>query len=144
MNVQKVYTRGLNFLGQCGLGKKNNHIEKFTQVKNLPLDLDSVYTNYGGSFILSKDKKEVYYFGCDWDLRSFMRTTNAYCNMPSFMKMVKLVWPFLKGIPYNPCILHHFEEPVNHFSVGGNFAIAICNNYISYGIGDNYWVSFII
>lgn len=141
MIVQKVYTRGLNFLGQCGLGKKANYIEQFTQVKNLPLELDSVYTNYGGSYVLSADKKEVFYFGNDWDVRSFLRIINAYNSIPKTMTFVKGIWPAFKNQSFNPCILHKFLQPIKEFNVGGSFALAVNTHHKVHGIGDNYWVS---
>jgi hypothetical protein len=49
--MQKIYSRGLNFHGQCGLGRSIKSTEKF-----LPIDINekikNIYTNYGTSYAL--------------------------------------------------------------------------------------------
>jgi hypothetical protein len=49
--MQKIYSRGLNYHGQCGLGSGIKYTEKF-----LPIEINekirNIYTNYGASYAL--------------------------------------------------------------------------------------------
>lgn len=51
--MNKIFSRGLNFHGQCGLGKEVKYsLEKFVQIPNLNYKIDSVYSNFGQNFAL--------------------------------------------------------------------------------------------
>lgn len=41
----RLFSRGLNYHGQCGLGKKIVHTnEKFEEIVNIPNNINSVYS----------------------------------------------------------------------------------------------------
>jgi hypothetical protein len=51
--MKKIFCRGLNFHGQCGLGKKVKYsLEKFSEMPDFNLPIKNVYTNLGHSFAL--------------------------------------------------------------------------------------------
>lgn len=53
--MSKLYSRGLNFFGQCGLGKIK-HSPNFQQVTDSNDKFSRIYTNNGMSFALSNGK----------------------------------------------------------------------------------------
>ena len=133
----KLFTKGLNFHGQCGLGKEIQYsINKFMEV-SLPEDIDSVYTNTAHSFLLSHTKKTIYYFGFSWDLRSFIRTSNYFNSIPRIMTFSKSIWPPLMSFPNSISILGTFPNTIEQISVGGAYALALDSEGIAYSIGDN-------
>lgn len=53
MKSLKLFSRGLNFHGQCGLGNKVLHTsEKFIQIPNFPNNIHSIYTGLAHNAIL--------------------------------------------------------------------------------------------
>jgi hypothetical protein len=51
--MKKVFSRGFNFHGQCGLGSDVQYsLEKFSEIKNIPSNVSKVCTNLGHSFAL--------------------------------------------------------------------------------------------
>jgi len=86
--MKRVFCRGLNLHGQCGLGKDIKYItEKFVELP-MSLPIKNIYTNLAHSFALGNDKKCVYYWGFNWDIRSFYRTTAVFQMFP------RLLWSF--------------------------------------------------
>lgn len=138
--TSSLFSRGLNFHGQCGLGRAVKYsVNSFMQV-NIPTDILSVHTNQGNTFVLSSDRKKIYYFGFYWDTRSFLRSASAFQYMPRFLTLMSYFWPPLRNYPHSPCILHYFDDEVIQLEVGGAFAIALTKNGRAYSIGDNTWV----
>ena len=140
MKVNRLYVRGYNFLGQCGLGNKIPYTkDEFVPLTTLPYDIKSIQTNYGSNFLLADNNKTLYYFGFNWDLRSFIRTTAAYQSTPFVMSMIKKVWPTFKSFPYSPSILNEFENEVIQYDVGASYGLVLDNQGSVFSIGDNYW-----
>lgn len=135
-----LFSRGLNFHGQCGLGRAIKYsLNQFRQV-NIPNDILSVHTNQGHTFVLSTDRKKVYYFGFYWDTRSFLRSASAFQYMPRFITIISSLWPPLRNYPHSPSILHEFDDEIIQLEVGGAFAVALTKSGRAYSIGDNAWV----
>jgi alpha-tubulin suppressor-like RCC1 family protein len=140
MKVNRLYVRGYNFLGQCGLGKKIPYTnDEFIPLTTLPYDIKSVQSNYGSNFLLAEDNKTLYYFGFNWDLRSFIRTTAAYQSFPFLVNLIKKVWPTFKTFPYSPSILNEFKTEIIKYDVGASFGLVLDKEGSVYSIGDNYW-----
>jgi hypothetical protein len=57
MKSTRLFSRGLNYHGQCGLGKNLHHTnEKFIEVKNIPRNIHSIYSGMGhNAFLLEGD-----------------------------------------------------------------------------------------
>jgi hypothetical protein len=53
--MSKIYSRGLNYYGQCGLGKLK-HTSQFLPIEIKNEEFARVFTNYGMSFALTKGK----------------------------------------------------------------------------------------
>jgi hypothetical protein len=89
--MKKIFCRGLNFHGQCGLGKHVKYsIDKFVEIP-LPVPMKHVYTNLAHSFALGEDEKSVYYWGFNWDIRSFFRTSIVLQLFPRIMTNLKVL-----------------------------------------------------
>jgi hypothetical protein len=89
--MKRIFSRGLNYHGQCGLGKELVHsMEKFTEL-DTKLPITKIYTNLANTFALDEDSKTVYYWGFNWDIRSFFRTAVLLNSAPRFMYMMKVI-----------------------------------------------------
>ena len=88
--MKKVFSRGLNIHGQCGLGHKIYHSsEKFTEIP-MKLPIIKIKSNIGHTVALDEDKKTIYFWGFNWDLRSFFRIGMIYNYAPNFIKIFKV------------------------------------------------------
>jgi hypothetical protein len=88
--MKKILCRGLNFHGQCGLGNDVIHtFDKFIEVP-IPYAVKNVYTNLAHSFALGEDEKTVYYWGFNWDIRSFFRTAAFLQIFPRLINNFKV------------------------------------------------------
>lgn len=67
--------------------------------------------------------KTVYFWGFNWDIRSFIRTSAFHQAFPSLMRMVKMFWPPLKTYPNSPSVLHVFDNKIVDISVGGGHVL---------------------
>jgi hypothetical protein len=105
--MKKIFSRGLNFHGQCGLGKNIiSSTEKFTELEiNLPIS--KIETNLGSTFALDDNMKTVYYWGFNWDTRSFFRTAMFLNTVPNFMTLAK-VKPKLNFFHNIKIVIYHF------------------------------------
>lgn len=55
--MRSIYSRGLNFHGQCGLGKNVAYsLEKFTKIPDFPCQIKKVSTNIGHTLALDEGK----------------------------------------------------------------------------------------
>jgi hypothetical protein len=88
--MKRIFSRGLNFHGQCGLGQDMYYsLEKFTELRmNLPIK--RIVSNVGHTLALDENQKTVYFWGFNWDLRSFFRTAAAYNFLPRFLQFLKV------------------------------------------------------
>jgi len=60
MKTQKLFSRGLNYHGQCGLGNKILHTnEKFYEVSNIPNNIHSIHTGLAHNALLLEG---IYFF----------------------------------------------------------------------------------
>lgn len=135
MKKYKLLVRGLNFHGQCGLGKKINYTgDKYILNENIPDTIYKVEANQGHTFLLDKNNKTIYFFGFNWDLRSFLRVTHIYQRFPKFLQALKYFYPPLSGFPCKPCIIGEFVNQIIQFDVGGAFALVLDGNYFKFYI----------
>ena len=89
--MKRIFCRGLNFHGQCGLGKDIQFIQDKFITLPISLPLKNIYTNLAHSFGLGEDQKSVYYWGFNWDIRSFFRTTAVFQMFPRLMWNFKVI-----------------------------------------------------
>ena len=64
MKTQKLFSRGLNYHGQCGLGHKilQTH-EKFIQIPDIPKNIYSIHTGLAhNALLLDGNIKNYFYF----------------------------------------------------------------------------------
>ena len=88
--MKRIFSRGLNFHGQCGLGKNIiSSTEKFTELE-VTLPIKNIETNLGSTFALDNNMKTVYYWGFNWDTRSFFRTAMFLNTVPNLMTLAKV------------------------------------------------------
>jgi len=93
--MKKVFSRGLNYHGQCGLGNNIFHsMEKFTELQT-KLPITNLYTNIAHTVALGNDSKSIYYWGFNWDIRSFIRTSMLVNTAPNFMRLMKVFFIFI-------------------------------------------------
>lgn len=138
MKNHRLYVRGLNYLGQCGLGKKVQYTgTSFIPNDFLPNTINKVHCNQAHNFILDSNNKTIYFFGFRWDLRSIIRTTLLYQKLPNLMQIAKYIVPTLYSFPFNPCELAKFDEEILEIDVGGAFACIINSKGLAYSVGDN-------
>lgn len=134
----KLFVRGSNILGECGLGKKVvNTGGKFIENFNIPDGIKQIESNMGGNYLLSSDSKTVYYFGFKWDLRSYIRINNTYPKFPRLFELLKKIWHPLKCFPTNVCILGQFDKKIIQMEVGGSFGIVLDEDGNVFVIGEN-------
>ena len=57
--MRRVFSRGLNIHGQCGLGRKIEYqLEEFKEIEILKhFPVENIYTNYASNFALLKGLK---------------------------------------------------------------------------------------
>jgi alpha-tubulin suppressor-like RCC1 family protein len=140
--MKKIFCRGLNFHGQCGLGRDVKYsIDKFVELP-LPVPIKNIYTNLAHSFALSEDEKSVYYWGFNWDIRSFFRTSMILQMFPRTMNNLKVklrlilfftkkkFWGPLKNYPMSPSFLHSFNEKIVDIQVGGAHCLFLDSNFL--------------
>ena len=61
MKIQKLFSRGLNYHGQCGLGNKIIHTnEKFIEVPNIPKNINSIHTGLAHNALLLNGNSNKY------------------------------------------------------------------------------------
>lgn len=57
--MKRVFSRGLNYHGQCGLGKEIMHsVEMFSEI-NLPYPIKNVYASQAHSIALHEGKSGI-------------------------------------------------------------------------------------
>jgi hypothetical protein len=88
--MKRIFSRGLNFHGQCGLGQDVYYsLEKFTELK-IKLPIKKIVSNVGHTLALDENQKNVYFWGFNWDLRSFFRTAASYNSFPRAFQILKV------------------------------------------------------
>jgi alpha-tubulin suppressor-like RCC1 family protein len=88
--MKRIFSRGLNYHGQCGLGRNVlSSIEKFTELE-MQLPIIKVETYLGSTLAMDKNSKTIYYWGFNWDIRSFYRTAMFLNAVPNFMLVMKV------------------------------------------------------
>lgn len=137
----KILVRGINFLGQCGLGNKINYTENdsFIELKLQDIKTSSIISNNGSNILMLSDKKTLLYFGFNWDLRSYYRISIFYQKFPKAMTLLKFIWPTFSSFPYTPCVLNTFQDEIKQYDLGGSFCIVLDNKGKVYGVGENSW-----
>jgi alpha-tubulin suppressor-like RCC1 family protein len=89
--MKRIFSRGLNYQGQCGLGKDVIcSFEKFSEV-DFQLPIIKISTNLAHTVALDNDERTVYFWGFNWDVRSFFRTSMMLNFTPKFMKQMKVI-----------------------------------------------------
>lgn len=57
MKTQRLFSRGLNYHGQCGLGNKILHTnEKFYEILDIPQNIHSIHTGLAHNALLLEGK----------------------------------------------------------------------------------------
>lgn len=124
--IRKVYARGFNILGQCGLGNNLPFVDnKFVSVDIMPNNVDFIHATEGGTFFLANNRKTIWYTGYTYDIRSCIRNMIFFQNFKFLTHITKKIFPVFSTYPYYASKIADFDNTIIDFAVGGQFSIVL-------------------
>ncbi|KRX08045.1 Regulator of chromosome condensation 1/beta-lactamase-inhibitor protein II [Pseudocohnilembus persalinus] len=142
----KTFARGLNFMGQLGIGNKNQNLQKFTEIEQLSgKNVSQLEAHFTQSYC-RLDDGQILHWGYVLDSLTTTRVLNYYKKSPKISKLWQKYSFFGKtlglrlgewqmGLLNKEQIMKH--QP-NNISIGGSFIMYTTDKGVAYGMGENY------
>jgi len=107
---RSVFSRGLNFQGQCGANNRLKYVHKYSPVDKLQdLNIRDLRTDHSQN-ILVFENNQLLRWGWALCTRSTYRFIEHYETVPGFIKMIHKFTPFFKSGYDSPKMESFFED----------------------------------